>query len=250
MNNTLKSILLIFTVVFVLQSCKTDKKELKITDSISLFKAMKKKNDGKWFQNYTFKQLTIRLDSLGKTKDSILWYESVSYPNNFRIDTDISKNNYVIYKNDSAYVFRQDTLWINRHYPQPHLLFKGGLYFMNHEKVLGKFVDYEYNLEAFKKTTYKNEPVYVVGDDSKQLWIHAEHFYTIRRKYTSRRGELIDVVYDDFIPFKNGWVEQKVTFYVDGIKDQIEYYQDIKYRESTDPKIYNHRENNKWYLKY
>ncbi len=232
--------------------CKFDKKKelVEINSTKSLFEVMKAKNDKKWFKNFTFKQLTLRYDESGKMIDSAMWYESVGYPLHFRIDRDIDAKNYVIYRNDSTYNFRSDTLSQAIDRPAVHLLFKGGLYFMTLEESLEKLKKYNYKAEYFRKDTFNSEPAFVVGDSDNQFWLHAEHFYCMRRIYTSNNGKLVDVVYDDFKRLEGGWVEQKVTFYVDGKVRLEEFYQDIKYRDYFDPKIYDPTIKYEWYLEY
>ena len=250
MNTTLKSILLIFTILFVLQSCKTEKKELKITDSVSLFKAMKKRYDEKWFQNFTFKQHTISFDENEVKTDSIVWIESVSYPYHFRIDRDISRDNYTIYKNDSTYNFKNDTLVNLSNRAAAHLVFKGGLYFISVDEVINKLQKYGYNTSVFKKDSFMEQPVYVIGNSNNQIWLHANKFYCMRRIYTTANKKRVNVVYDNFKKLGKGYVEQKVTFYVDGIKRLEEFYFDIKIKKNFDKKIYDVKTNNKWYLNY
>ena len=247
---TLKYFILFLVFGFTMQSCKTEKKELEIKDSISLFKAMKDKYDGKWFQNYTFKQLTINKDKQERVTDSALWYESVSYPTYFRIDRDIEKGNYVIYRNDSTYNFRNGELYESLDKPATHLLFKGGLYFMSLNESLEKLKKYNYNINKFRKDTLKGQAAFVVGDSTNQFWLNATYFYCMKRIYTTDNGNKVDVVYDDFKKLDNGWVEQKVTFYVDGVERLNEFYKEIKTRPMFDSKIYNTSIDYEWYLNY
>jgi len=247
-NMKFRYLLLAFGILLCLSFYTSSQKD--INSSLDLIKAMKAKYDGRWFKNFTFKQSTIIYNPNGTTKDPVIWYESVGYPNHFRIDRDIVNYDYVIYKNDSAFYFRKDTLALEREEPKPHLLFKGGLYFMELSECIAKLKEYGYNLDTFKKSTLNGELVYVIGDENKQFWIHATHFYAMRRIYTSSKGQKIDAVYDDFKRLKKGWVEQKVTFYFDGKKRMEEFYQEIKYRRKFDPKIYDQKLKYRWYLEY
>lgn len=221
-----------------------------ISNTRELIQEMKRKHDGKWFQNFTFKQLTVNKDKNEVVTDSAMWYESVSYPKNFRIDRDIENNNYTIYRNDSTYSFRKDTLFMARDKPSTHLLFKGGLYFMDEDEVLSTLTKYQYDIESFQKNTFKGEPAYVVGNEKNQFWVHATEFYCMRRIYHTSRDQKVDVVYDNFKRLGKGWVEQEVTFYVDGVERMNEYYQEIKLKDSFDPRIYDLKKNYKWYLNY
>lgn len=221
-----------------------------ITSTESLFSAMKQKNDGKWYQNFTFKQHTIRFDEYGEQTDSTVWYEAVSYPYNFRIDRNIDKAIYTIYKNDSTYNFQNDSLISSIPKPATHLVFKGGLYFISLAESISKLQKYGYDTNVFRKDKFMDQPVYVIGSDGNQIWLHAFNYYCMRRIYTTSSDKKVDVVYEDFKPLGEGWVEQKVTFYIEGKKRLEEFYFDIKIKPKIDSKIFNLFQNEKWYLNY
>nr|WP_299172652.1 hypothetical protein [uncultured Allomuricauda sp.] len=242
---TLRLITVCCLMVFI--GCQS-KKDVASTED--LLSTMKTKNDGKWFENFRFKQHTIRFNEEGKKIDSTVWYESVGYPYNFRIDRDVSQGIYTIFKNDSTYNFKNDTLVRTTNKPATHLLFKGGLYFISLEETLAKLKKYNYDVSAFRKDVFKGEHAYVVGEEDNQFWIHAENFYCMRRIYKTDNNQKVDVVYEDFKPLDKGWVEQKVTFFVAGKKRLEEFYFDIKTIEEFDKRIYDVNQNYKWYTNY
>ena len=237
-------------LVFLLASIASCNSNKDYQTTKELFQTMKAKNDGVWFQNFRFKQHTLRFDAAGVKTDSTVWIESVSYPYHFRIDRDISQDVYTIYKNDSTYNFKDSKLSMATDIPSTHLLFKGGLYFVSLDEAIQKLKKYKYNTATFRKDSFMGEPAYVVGDDDNQFWVHAEKFYCMRRIYTTPNNQKVDVVYEDFKPLGKGWVEQKVTFYIEGKKRLEEFYFDIKTTKSFDQMIYNTNENYKWYLSY
>ncbi|MEM6379400.1 MAG: hypothetical protein AAF705_14425 [Bacteroidota bacterium] len=214
----------------------------------ALFQAMKAKNDGNWFQHFTFKQHTIRFDEAGNQTDSTVWYEAVSYPYFFRIDRDIEQGIYTIYRNDSTYNFRQDTLVSAVDNPAVHLIFKGGLYFVSLEESLEKLKQYKYDIDTFRKDTFMDEPAYVIGQEENQFWLHAEDFYCMRRISTTDSGRKVDVIYADFKKVGNGWVEQKVTFMVNGKKRLDEFYFDIEEQNDINPNAYDPEQPYQWFL--
>ncbi|WP_298792258.1 hypothetical protein [uncultured Allomuricauda sp.] len=244
----LANLLLLVLFGYTLSSCKN--KEVELNNTKDLFRAMKIKNDNSWYKNFTFKQHTLRFDENGQQTDSTVWYESVSYPYHFRIDRDIKENIYTIYRNDSTYNFRQDTLFSKIAKPAAHLVFKGGLYFISLEESLDKLQKYGYDTNAFRKDKFKEQAVYVIGNEKNQIWLHANNFYCMRRIYTTDDDKTVDVVYDNFKPLGQGFVEQKVTFYVEGKKRLEEFYFDIKLKNHFDAQIYDANTNYKWYLDY
>ena len=246
----MKNRVLFLIAITILSSCQTNKEQgnnSKIETSKELFQAMKTKNDSSWYKHFTFKQHTVFYDTSCQKTDSALWYEAVSYPNLFRIDRDINKGNYTIYRNDSTYHILADTLYSATADPAVHLVFKGGLYFISLDETIAKLKGYGFNLQSFRKDVFMNEPVYVIGDESKQFWLHAEHYYCMRRISTNDQNKTVDVVYEDFKPLGEGWVEQKVTFYYDGLKRMEEFYLDIELRDTINATSYSTRENYKWY---
>lgn len=203
-----------------------------------MLEAMKAQNDGKWFQHFTFKQKTLFFDKTGKQTSSAIWHEAVSYPYNFRIDRDLKNKSYTIYRNDSTYHILNDTLYMALAEPAKHLIYKGGLYFISLEEAMEKLNRYGYNTEIFRRAMFMKEPVFIVGDEKNQFWLHAKNFYCMRRISTNNEGKSTDIVYEDFKSLGDGWVEQKVTFYFDGKKRMEEFYFDIKINEDMDPKTY------------
>ena len=245
-----KNNLFLLVILSVLTSCAIEKEktnELKFETAEQLLQAMKTENDGSWFEHFTFKQHTVFFDTTGQRTDSAMWYEAVSYPYLFRIDRDIEKGNYTIYRNDSTYHILADTMYSATDNPAVHLVIKGGLYFISLDETIEKLEKYGFNLQAFRKEAFMGEPAYVIGDDGNQFWIHAENYYCMRRISTNSQGKITDVVYEDFKPLGDGWVEQKVTFYYDGKKRMEEFYQDIKERDTITPATYSVIENYKWY---
>lgn len=220
-------------------SCQKESSQKEVFSTAEeLFAAMKALNDNRWFQHYTFKQHTISFNTKGEKTDSALWLEAVSYPDLFRIDRDTIKGNYTIYRNDSTYHVLSDTIYSATSDPATHLLIKGGLYFISLEEMLCKMEKYGYNLNSFRKDRYKDVDVYVIGDEGNQFWLHATKYNLLKRVSTSKEGKVTEVIYDDFKPLGNGYVEQRVTFYYDGKKRLDEFYKDITIREYIDPAFY------------
>ncbi|WP_422860569.1 hypothetical protein ACOKFD_06950 [Flagellimonas sp. S174] len=211
---------------------------------------MKTKNDSNWFRNFTFKQRTFFFDKKGVQTDSAIWYEAVSYPYLFRIDRNLAEKDYTIYRNDSTYQFKNNSLIMATNRPAVHLVFKGGLYFISLEEAMTKLDEYGFDTAVFRKDKFKEELVYVIGEEANQFWLHQEDFYCVRRISTDSRGKKMDVIYDDFKPIGKGWVEQKVTFYYEGKKRLEEFYYDIKLKDTISPKTFSVTKNNQWYLKY
>ncbi len=213
-----------------------------IANTGQMLDAMQTRYRGKWFKEYTFAQQTIRYDQNGAVRDTMLWHEAVSYPDHFRIDF-AELGRFVIFKNDSSWRFQNETLQQQRFEPQEFLLFKGGMYFIQPAEIMAKLKAYGYDTSIFREDRLNGHRAYVVGarkDDlnTKQFWIDADHFYTVRRISQVSNGRTLDVQYSDHKKVTGGWVEQTVTFYLDGRLLQVEKYLDIDASKPLDKAIF------------
>lgn len=225
-----------------------------ITSTGQLLDAMQVKNRQGWFKEFTFTQEIIRYNQNGGVRDTAIWYEAVSYPDLFRIDYN-DKGRFIIFRNDSSYRFQDYTFQSERLEPQEFLLFKGGMYFISPAKVMDKLKEYGYDTSVFREDRINGRRAYVVGAKSgdlttKQFWIDADYFYTVRRISKTGRGQALDVQYSNHKRVNGGWVEQTVTFYLDGRMLQIEHYLDIDASKSIPKDVFNpNRPNKYWYKK-
>ena len=106
-----------------------------------------------------------------------------------------------------------------------------------------KLKSYGYDTSIFREDRLNGRKAYVVGAEkgdlvTKQFWIDADHFYTVRRISQVGNGRALDVQYSDHKSVVNGWVEQIVTFYVNGRLVQIENYLDINADRTLDLNIF------------
>lgn len=225
-----------------------------ITSTGQLLDAMQVKNRKDWFKEFTFTQETIRYDQNSAARDTAIWHEAVSYPDFFRIDYN-EKGRFTIFKNDSAYRYQGYVFQSKRIEPQEFLLFKGGMYFISPAKVMEKLKAYGYDTTIFREDRINGHKAYVVGAKkgdllTKQFWVDADHFYTLRRISKAGQGRALDVQYSDHKKVKGGWVEQTVTFYIDERLLQIERYLDIDASNPLSPSIFNPKNPEKyWYKK-
>ncbi len=207
-----------------------------------LIDAMQVKHRGSWFKEFTFTQETIRYNQNGAVRDTAIWYEAVSYPDFFRIDYN-QEGRFVIFRNDSAYRYDDYKLERSSVQAQEFLLFKGGMYYRPQNSILDKLKAYGYNTDEIRYDNLNGRKTIVVGAkagdlDTKQFWVDADHYYTVRRISKTGNSQILDVIYSDHKRVNGGWVEQVVTFYLDGRLLQVENYLDIESGEVLDAKIF------------
>ena len=70
----------------------------------------------------------------------------------------------------------------------------------------------------------------------------------MRRISTTDSGRKVDVIYANFKKVGNGWVEQKVTFMVDGKKRLDEFYFEIEEQKTISPDTYDPKQHYQWFL--
>ena len=217
--------------------------QAQITNTAQLLDAMQSRYRGNWFETFTFEQQTIRFQENGAVRDTAIWNEAIHYPDQFRIDYG-EAGRFVVYRSDSAYRFTNFELQSARFEPQEFLLFKGGMYFMPANKVLEKLEEYGYNTALFREDRLHGQRVYVIGAEksdlaTKQFWVNADHYYTVRRISLAGQGRTLDVQYSDHKKFADGWVEQTVFFYLNGRLIQKELYLDIEVDVQLSQDIFN-----------
>jgi len=237
----------LFICLLILVACASSKKSSKndIESTADLLQTMNKKYKGKWFDQFTFVQETIKYDSTGNETEKSIWYEAIDYPKKFRIDYGpLSAGNAAIFDKDSVWVFKENNFVRKAFAPREFLLMKGGLYHLTVDETIKQLEGYGYDCNIFRKDVLNGKAVYVIGAEkgdlkSKQFWIDTEHFYMVRRISNSK--STLDVIYIDHVFSNGGWVEQVVEFWSNGTYVQKEYYKDIDTNPQLTEAIFDHK---------
>lgn len=196
----------------------------------------------KWPVTLQFNQTTQRYrnDSLLFTQE---WEEYIQYPHLFRITFgEAADQNFVVYKNDSSYLFRKGKMVRNEKDENHLIFFLGGMYFEPFDTVLKKFSSLHYDLNKFHTSIWHGKQIYVLGANTNdeavnQLWIDAGKLVAVRFiEYTDHRKE--EGIFEKHISTKGGWTETKATFYFDNKKIQVEKYHEIKAGEKLPDGIF------------
>ncbi|HEX2901796.1 MAG TPA: hypothetical protein VHS96_18940, partial [Bacteroidia bacterium] len=138
-------------------------------------------------REYTFVQETIRFDSLGQPMAPSIWYESLQYPDPFRIDVgNPADGRAVIYRNDSSYYFRDGKLARATADPMEFLFLEGALKCYPLEAVIEKVGKMGYDLGKFHVAEFNGKAMYVLGAEkgdlkSKQVWVEQQRLIPVRR---------------------------------------------------------------------
>lgn len=198
-------------------------------DGRTFLEGMYNRYHGKWRKSLVFTQKTekYRNDSLVAEET---WYETIVYPKNFRIDFGRpDSGNCVIFKNDSAYIFKGHKLLKSRADTNELLYFLGGMYFSHSfEEVYRKF--HAFGIDAGK--SYKRGRIAVIGVadssvEANQLWVE-EKTYNVVRLITFANGHSSDAVFSHHKELGKTQCETHVAFYEDGRLRQREIYTELK----------------------
>lgn len=200
-------------------------------NSTAVLQKMYTRYHNRWHRSLSFNQVTERYrnDSLIK---STVWYERILYPDMLRIDVrSINSGDGIIFRHDSTYVFNNNKITKALKNENELIFFLGGLYFVPFGEVVVHFKLLNYDLTKFHTSTWKGNPVYVIGadkDDEKvnQLWVDQDKLIPVRfLKYEDNTKE--EGLFEEHIPLKNAWSETKCSFYFNDKLLQVEKYHGV-----------------------
>jgi hypothetical protein len=219
-------------------SCATSKNQQRgISDTASLISKMHARSATNWVKSFTFVQSTYRYQP-DNTIDTVLWYETVSYPDKFRIDFgEPSLGNGVIYRQDSAYQFKQFELVGARPEVNDLLLLTGAEQVYTVDTTLARMERSGISTSLFRKDTFMKKPCYVIGErteadpKSKEVWIEQNRMVMLRQLESAKSGKLLEIQFDEYTKVQDSWIEQWVTIKYDGHIVQTERYNDIMARD-------------------
>jgi hypothetical protein len=198
-----------------------------------ILKAMHKKYYQGPCKCYTFSQKNTHYKGDSISGHSV-WHEAVEFPDKFRINFgDKTAGNYIVFKNDSAFNYKNGKQVKARSDSNTLLLLLGGMYYRELENVLTRLKNAEYNFAAFSEQTWQNRDHYVIGakkGDSlaNQVWVDRLTYRVTRIIEKLNDTETMDIRFESYQPWCRGHVETRVSFRRNGKLEQEEEYYDIK----------------------
>ncbi len=212
---------------------ETDSHELSFNTGKDLLNYLNEKYKSAPCKAYTFSQKNkhYRNDSVVRTSE---WHEAIEFPDKFRIDFgDKTSGNFVIFKNDSSYRYKQSKLVKTAYNPNTLLLLLGGMYYREQDDITRRLEKEHYNTTVISHQKWNKQKVYIIGAQpgdttSNQIWVSKKNWRVIRIIEKMDDGHMMDMTFDEYQKHCNGYVETKVTFKSDGKIEQVEEYYDIK----------------------
>jgi hypothetical protein len=206
-----------------------------ITTAEQLVTAMHDRYAGKWYPTLTFVQKNTRYLADGRT-DTSTWSEVLSFPGKLRIDVEPRANgNGNIYRNDTVYVFNSGRLVRQARAPHPLLLLGFDVYFIPVPRSIAGLREIGFDLARMHESTWQGRPAYVVGAApgdmrSRQFWIDRDRLVFVRMIEPSRRDttKTAEIRFNRYYEVGGGWLSPEVEFLIDGARDFLEEYTEIK----------------------
>ncbi len=202
-----------------------------------------------WYRTLSFTQHNTATDSAGRETRST-WREYASFPGNLRIDfLPADSGAGLLFRNDSEYVFRGDTLFRGVAFVHPLMVLGFDVYFDEVEKTLSKLEGLGVDLSELHEDSWQGRPVYVVGaprgDSSRiQFWVDRERLVFVRMLEPGRGAvkRLADTRFEDYRPVAGAWLSARVLFLLHGKPVWKEEYVDIRTGAPLDASLFDPRQ--------
>jgi hypothetical protein len=217
-------------------------------DGRELIRAMHDRYAGNWYRTLSFTQHNTATDSLGQQTHST-WREYASLPGNLRIDfLPADSGGGALFRADSEYVFRGDTL--ERAFPFVHPLLVLGfdVYVQPVDTTLAKLERLGIDLSVMREDTAGGRPVYVVGAPAgdrrhAQFWVDRERLVFLGMLQPNRRDptRVAETRFEDYRAVRGAWLSARVAFLVNGKPVWLEEYVDVRTDLPLDPGIFDPR---------
>ena len=184
-------------------------------------------------KSYTFSQRNThyKADTISGHSE---WHEAIEFPDKFRIIFgDKSNGNYVIFKNDSVFNYKNGKQVKTRRDSSTLLLLLGGMFYRNIDDVIQRLKNANYNLDILTEQKWNKEDVYVVGAKendliSNQFWVDKKTMRILRIIEKLNETDMMDMRFEAHQKSCKGYTETKVSFRRNGKLEQEEEYYDIK----------------------
>lgn len=194
-------------------------------------------------KSYTFSQKNThyRNDSIIGNSE---WHEYIEFPGKFRIDFGQSEDgNFVIFKNDSSYRYKNNQLKKVKEDTNVLLLLLGGMYYRELNDVYGRLEKEHFRAKILSTQKIKKHTYYVIGAQkgdtlSNQIWVDKANFRVVRIIEQMDPENTMDMSFDAFKKSCKGYTETNVTFKRNGKVEQKEEYFNIKSQDKIPDEIF------------
>ncbi|MDR2011047.1 MAG: hypothetical protein LBQ22_11280 [Bacteroidales bacterium] len=193
----------------------------RINSSESLFRAIEKKYNGRWFDHIKFCR-TVKYFDNNEIVKTEKWISEYKYPGQsiIKINHENSQNGY-LYRNDSVYIFENNKIAISRKHKYDILIFCMDIYNIPHKNLNNSFTELGFDMKKFHVAKNKNNgnTCYVLGAEkgdltSDQIWFNTKNLL-VEKVIKNVDDGIMETCYDNYINVSSiGWVNQNVSIKV------------------------------------
>lgn len=218
------------------------------TTAEDLVRMMHDRYDGRWPTDVTFVQTSTYYQ--GDSTRVETWYEATGSPSKLRIDfAPIEDGNAVIFRNDSIYQFKADSLVGSVAEIHPLMVLSRDVYVLPVEQTVGKLRSLGFDLSKVREDTWEGKPAYVVGAEagdlkSTQFWIDKENLLFVRMIEPLKPDptKTQEIQFNKYRKLGDGWIETEVLVLIDGKKVFSESYDEIREAPELEEALFDPRE--------
>ncbi|MBP8033650.1 MAG: hypothetical protein KAZ71_03570 [Bacteroidia bacterium] len=222
----------------------TDFPQSKFTTGKDVIDFMYQKHKQGPCKTYTFSQKNThyRNDSVIGNSE---WHEYIEFPDKFRIDFGKTEDgNFVIFKNDSAYRYKNNQLKKVSENSNILLLLLGGMYYRDLSDIINRLEKEHYNTKIVSEQKWNKQQMFVIGaikgdSLSNQIWVEKKNWRVVRIIERMDAENIMDMTFDAFQKNCKGYIETKVTFKRNGKIEQVEEYYNITPTDKMPTEIFN-----------
>lgn len=184
-----------------------------------------------YLPEYTFLQETIIFEN--GTSDTSIWYEAISFPNQFRIDfKEPLGGNTHLFVTDTLHVFRDGEKMGKLFQPHEFLLIEGGIFSLEIDEVMSKLAEMNLDTNSFHLNKIGDQKALVIGSadgdlDKPQIWISKDHGKIMKSIGELNDGRLYEAQIMTFGDVGGYQIPLKIHFLLDGELIQTERYFEV-----------------------
>ncbi len=199
---------------------------------------MQLKSDAYGFESIRFSQY---YDMSGKTQT--IWQEFYEAPGNLRITFDsLNSGEGMLFRNDSLYYYRSDSLAMAR--PQVHdlLLLAYDVYNVPAFEVFEKLEAMNYKLNYFSDSIINGREMYVAGlaldTENNSYFVIDKDSLLLRKIYRNQNGRESVILAEDYANINGRPLATKFCFYRNGKLEAEERYFNIEMDVDINPDVF------------
>jgi hypothetical protein len=200
--------------------------------------AMRDRYTGSWYHTLSFLQQNTAYLPNDSVEHST-WFERATIPGGLRIDfrggAKSPPGNGLVFARDSLFVMQSDTLTRAVPFVHPLMVLGFDVYAQPVARTVQQLAGLGFDLSVMHEDTWQGRPVYVVGAAAgdvrtRQFWIDKERLLFVRMLEPSPRdtARVSETQFNQYRQHGGGWVAEAVLFLLDGQRNWLEQYSDVR----------------------